>query len=233
MPPETAVAIAIPDPAPTAALHAPILGRASALTVGSKAEHGDALGLIRDIRTLERQVEELFSDSKASASRTHRDICAAEKRLLVPLSAARAIINQKVSTYELEERRRADEERRRLEEHARKQEEERALLDAIAADEAGSHEEAEAILAAPVQAPVIHVEPRLAAVEGVIAQERWEAEVVDLGQLVDFVSSHKEWIHLLLPNMVALNGLARSQRQALAVQGVRAVSRTTRAVRSA
>jgi len=83
----------------------------------------------------------------------------------------------------------------------------------------------------PVAAPVIHVAPQVAQVEGVSSMTRWSAEVTDLMELVKYVAAHPEWLSLLEPAMPNLNRLAVAQRQALSIPGVRAISRTVRATR--
>ncbi len=94
----------------------------------------------------------------------------------------------------------------------------------------GESAEAEAILEETVEAPVVRVEPRLANVDGVRTQRRYKAEVTDKMELIRYVATHPEWTGLLDPNMPALNGLARSQREALSIPGVKAVAHDTKAV---
>ena len=80
--------------------------------------------------------------------------------------------------------------------------------------------------------PIVHVAPAVAKVEGVATTTRWRAEVTDLHALVRYVAEHKEWIGLIEAVMPALNSMARSQREALAIPGVVAVKETSLAVRS-
>jgi len=115
---------------------------------------------------------------------------------------------------------------------ARQREEERQILDAISADESGDKATAAAILEEQRALPVIVVAPALAKVSGVSTRTDWRAEVVDKLALIRYVAAHPEWTNLLEANEPALSGLARSQRSALAIPGVRAIEVQGRSVRA-
>ena len=222
-----------PTTEPIAAEFAPLLQRASLIVVTSKDEHLGALTIIKNLTGAERVVKDKFGDPKTKAFAAHKAICALEKELLVPLGEAKRVVNVKVTDYEREQLRLAEEERRRLEAAAKKDQEERQLEDAILAEESGNIEEAEAILAEPTIAPVIHVEPEVGKVEGVSERVTWRAEVFDKMEVIKYVARHPEWEGLLDANMPNFNRIARSAREAMQIPGVRAVSETTRAVRTA
>jgi len=118
-----------------------------------------------------------------------------------------------------------------LEAEARKAEEDRLLAEATAAQDAGDTEQAQAIIDQPIMVPVVTVAPAVARVEGVGQQTRWAAEVTDKLALIKYVALHPEWVGLLDANEPNLNRLAVSQREAMRIPGVRAVSRTIRMVR--
>ena len=80
--------------------------------------------------------------------------------------------------------------------------------------------------------PVIFVAPALATIAGVWTRPNWRAEVNDKLALIRYVATHPEWVHLVDANESALNGLAKSQREALAIPGVRAVEEQVRSIRS-
>ena len=231
MPQPETVTIEQPSSAVVEAETAPVVHAARALTVATVEQHAAGLDVLKRIAGSERKVKEFFREPKEAAHRAHRSICDRESSLLKPLAEARLIVGGKLGTFEAEQRRRAAEEQRRLQEEARKREEERALQDAIAAEADGATEEAEAILEKPVIAPVIHVAPQIAKAEGVSARKTYRAEIVDKAALVAYVAAHPEWIGLLEANLPALNGLARSQRTALAIPGVRVVEEQGYAVR--
>ena len=205
---------------------------ADGVEVVGKGSHEDALVFLRNIAIAEQEVKILFTETKSLAHKAHRAIVAAEKKLLDPLKEARRIVSGKTAVYEREARRLADEQRRADEREARLLDEERRLDDAIAAEEAGDDDLATEILDEPASAPVVVARPETAKVAGVSSRTTWKAVVVDLRALVRYVAENDGWVHLLDANTAALNNLARSQKGALRIPGVRAVSDTSHAVRA-
>jgi len=220
-----------PSPPALVAELSPLVRGAEAFNVIDVETNAIALQRLKVLRDGEKKIAEYFEPARKAADAAKKEILAARDGLIGPIAAARSIYDQKAGTFEQEQRRKAEEERRRLQEQARKDEEERQLLAAIEAEQGGNQEEAEAILQEPVSAPVIHVAPQVATVEGVSSMTRWSAEVTDLIELVKYVAAHPEWLSLLEPAMPNLNRLAVAQRQALSIPGVRAISRTVRATR--
>ena len=136
-----------------------------------------------------------------------------------------------------EERARVAAEEARL----RKEAEDQRLTQAAAAEAQGDSETAERLLEAPVEVPVVVPRPVFVPMApvaeapkatGVAFRDNWSAEVVDLMALVTAVASRTVPITVLLPNMPALNGMARALKGAMAVPGVRAISERIAAQRS-
>ncbi len=82
-----------------------------------------------------------------------------------------------------------------------------------------------------VTAPTIAATPPPPA--GVHTRTTWHAEVVDLPALAKACAESGELIHLIEPNMTALNAMARSLKEGFATPGVRAVSEQDIVARSA
>lgn len=229
----TEITIRQPDTAEALAANDDATSKADALVVNSEHSHRFGLELISAIVTMQRGVKDLFADAKRDANKAHKSVVAAEKKLLVPLDAAKRMASGKLDVYEAEQRRIQQEAQRAAEKKVREAEEERQLQDAIDAEEAGDPEQADAILNEPVAPPVVHVSAPIAQVQGVSSRTTWHAEVTNLLQLVQFVAEHPEFINYLQHNGSALNQTARAQQAAMNVPGVKAVSETTRAVRTA
>lgn len=185
----------------------------------------------RNCRLGEKAIEDHFARTKRALIDAKKAFDASVAALIGPIAEARAIYFAKSDTFQSEERKRAEEESRRLQAQARKEEEERQIAAAIEAEASGDMAEAEAIIQEETAAPVVTVAPAVAKVDGVSTTTRWSAEVFELLALVKYVAAHPEWISLLEPNGPNLNRLAVSQRQALSIPGVRAVSKTVRATR--
>ena len=202
-----------------------ILADAGAIVVDSMEAHEEALRIDQRAATGLRLMKEALDPFCADLHAAHKAACARRDKYLAPFAQARALIQPKVFAWEDRARRLAEEERARLQAGARKAEEDRALADAMAADAAGDHDLASQILDEPIQVPRVQVAPPVAHVAGSSTRTTWHAEVVDLKALIKYVATHDEWIPLLAPVMSNLDGLARSQKERLAIPGVRAFSK--------
>jgi hypothetical protein len=249
------ITIERPRPPDIVARMAPLVDAARAFRVENQDSHGTALERIKKLRTAERELEEWAKPTKQALLVAKRQFDASVDQLSGPIAEARRIYDESARGYEKAEEARADAERRRLQEEARKKEEERQILEAIEAEDAGDHGTAEAILAAPVETPVVHVAPRVAQVEGVSSRTLRSAEFhlsscktgpgcghpthdsEGVLELVRYVAEHPEWLSLLEVDRLIrehpnLNRLAVSLRDGLRFPGVRAVTSTSRATRT-
>lgn len=220
-----------PSPPSIVAELSPLVQAALAFEVSDVETNAMALERVRDLRRGEKMIADHFEPTRKHLDAAKKELLAFRDQLIGPIAAARSVYDGKAAEYEAAERKKAEEEQRRLQAEARRQEEERVLMAAIEADAAGQPEAAEAILAGPVHVPMVTVSPSTAKVDGVSSSTRWSAEVHDLHALVSYVAKHPEWISMLEPSMPTLNRLAVSQRDAMSIPGVRAVSRTIRTSR--
>jgi hypothetical protein len=227
----TEIIIRRPDAPSIVTALAPAVEAARLWSVHDIESNRVALERVRDLRAGEKRIAEHFEPARKAMDEAKREILKARDSLIGPIAEARDIYDRKAAEFEQAERKKALERQRLLDAEARRQEEERALLDAVEAETAGDSTAADAILAEPIVVPQILVAPAVAHVEGVTSRTTWSAEVSDLHALVRYVAAHPEWISLLEANQPNLNRLAVSQRQALAIPGVRAVSKSVRSVR--
>jgi len=212
-----------------------LVASARDLTVDDEESHAEAQIMLQDIKAVHTKiVKEIFEEPRTLAHRTWKSFVAAEKKLTDPLDFSRKLLVGKITSYERLEQQRAEEEARRLEELLRKEQEEVAQEAAEAAQEAGYEVEAQEILDSAKHAPepVVQPQARVSKVSGVTSMTRWSAEVTDLIDLVRYVAENPQWIGLLQPDMKQLNALARAQRKAMALPGVRAVSTSHKSVRA-
>src|SRR5574340_1661633 len=166
-----------PDVSALAARSLEILPRAEAVVVETVEHHADALVLIRDLHSLEKEIIDHYEPPRRALDTAKKELLAARDALVDPVAKARAFVGIKCTEFEQEQRRIAAEEQARREAEARKAAEERQLLEAAEAEIAGESEEAEEILSEPIQFPAVKVTPDLAAVQGVSARTNWRAEV--------------------------------------------------------
>lgn len=217
--PKKTDAIETPDPEVVQKEYFPTVSSAKALIVTNKDEHQIGLTMLQQIAVAEKRVKDLFKDPKDAAHAAHKAICEAEKKLLVPLADARYDVQRKCLEFQSAEKRKAEEAQRKLQEEARRAEEERALADAIEAEESGDKKAAEQILAAPVAVPVVQVEAQVAKVAGVTSRVYYRCKVTDFLSLVKYVAANPHEIALLQPDETALRKRAESMKDGFKIPG--------------
>lgn len=224
--------------------------RAAALAITTPESYVSAGELLKGIKALRAKIAETFDPHIKRALEAHRALVAERRAAEDPLTAAEGVIKGKLVAYDAEQERLRRLEEQRVREEARRQEEIRRLEEAaelerqarerqaqaallvddeiaqqIAQQEAAELQtQAEATIAEPVEAPVVFVPKATPKVAGISYRETWSAQVVDAMALIRHVAAHPEHANLLTPNTTALNGLARSLRQSMAIPGVKAVA---------
>lgn len=112
---------------------------------------------------------------------------------------------------------------------------EREALEAEAktAASAGNDEEAYAIrqTAAILTAPREAISAAAPKVSGISTRQNWTAECYDLPALIAWIAAHPENANLLMPNGPALTAMAKAQKSAMKIPGVRAFDKGSVAVR--
>ena len=208
-----------------------ISGRAKALAIADRAQYESAAELLKAVKSISKQIDEMFDASIKAAHSTHKTLLAAKAAQQEPVNGAEREIKAKMAAWAEAERLRAEAEARRLAEEARKAEEARLLEEAAAAEMDGD-DNAGAILeeAASVAAPVMAVADTTK-VAGVSHRSIWQAEVVDLGALVKAAALRPDLVPLLLPDQTALNRMASALRGNLSIPGVRPVEKRVVSVR--
>jgi hypothetical protein len=178
---------------------------------------------IKELKAVVREIEAKRTDMKAPVLEAGRRIDANASEAKAPLLRALAILEPRYTGYIEEQRRLEREDQRRIEEAARKQAEEEQLAAAIAAEAAGaSAAEVEAIVNEKPQVVMPVAPPRVERVAGISTPETWRAEVTDKVFFLRWVVESGQY-NLVSVNEPALNAMARAQRGALAIPGVKAV----------
>jgi hypothetical protein len=205
-----------------------LINQARELAVHDDPSFAVAGSLRSALKGAEKAATERFESLKKPLNELKTGILKMEHEVLGPIQLAVVTLDQKVTQYRSEQQRIAAEKRRAEEEIARKIEESRRLQEAEAAVANGvPEEEALAVFdepLAPVLAPVAPVVPVIA---GQSYVNVWSAEVVNLLALQKHVGAHPEHSNLLLPNMPALNQMAKGSQAGLSIPGVKAVVRQT------
>ena len=206
--------------------------QARGLVIIADADVERAGAMLRGIKALRAEIEDVFGPIVRSAHEAWKRALAGRKRVENPLEDAERTIKGRLAEYHAEQRARQRAEQARLEAEARKRDEERRREEAAALEAAGDDEAAAAVLDEPAAAVVVAppVEPR---VEGISYRETWSARIDDPDAFIRWAAEQGTagrgyW----KPNTAALNAAARAQKSALSIPGVTAVSSTGVAARS-
>lgn len=226
--PET-VAIAKPDPTLIRSAEAHLAAARASQSITTLEECERAAEDLRQIKTRAKELEETrmrITKPLLDAQRAVNELFRAPQ---ATLAAAEAILKRSILDFQESEdaKRRAAE---ALAAEALRREREKLEDRAAKAEASGRLERAEALRASAATVPLAIPQP-VAKVGGLATRSAWRAEVTDKGALVRYVAEHPEWLHLVDANTTALNGLARSQKSALAIPGVRIVEEKQLAAR--
>lgn len=198
---------------------------ARALVIASDPDYQAACLFLRErIKAVLREADAAFDPIIKAAHTTHREAVAQKARVVAPTLEAERIAKAAISGYLREQERLRLAEHRAAQERARALAETEALERAAHAERLGKVDKAIAILEAPLRVPPVVPATPAPKAAGVSIRETWRAEVVDLGALVGAVAADPSKLNLLLPNMPALNALARALKANLILPGVDAVS---------
>jgi len=169
----------------------------------------------------------VWFDPMDDASKKQRQAVIAQgKKIDEPFDYAIKTTGDRSAKWMREEQAKADAIRREAEAIARKKAEDEALENAQRLQDAGMNDLAEVILSAPVEVEKVRI-PEPAKAEGVYYTDHFSAEVVDLMALVKAIAEGRQPITYIEANMTALNGIARSAKEAAAIDGVKIVKTTT------
>ena len=197
--------------------------KARALTIADPASYQSACDFLKGIKSLRTEIAETFEPHIKRAHESHKALLKEKADAEAPLAEAERIVKSALVTYDQAEEHKRRAEAARLQEELRQQEEERRLAEAVELEAAGEQAEAEALIDAPVFVPTVAVAPSTPKVSGISYRETWSANVTDLGALVMYVAQHPQFAGLLLANIPALNGQARSLKGQMQIPGVEAV----------
>jgi len=201
--------------------------RARAIRVIDTESFQSAGAMLVDIKGLRGEINEAFDPTIKAANNAHKTAVAAKKRVEAPLAEAEQIIKVQMGTYQTEQERRRIAAQKRIDDETRRMEEEKRIKSAEAAEKAGMPDIAERIISAPIVVVPAKM-PEIPKAEGVSFRESWKAEVVDLTALTIFAAANPGMIAMLLTvNQTSLNQMARAQKTAMQIPGVKVTCEKT------
>ncbi len=151
--------------------------KAKAIIIKSNEDFQKAGEILTIIKELRKEINESYDPIIKKAHATHLEAVEQKRKVEAPLVEAEGIIKPRLAAWNAEQEkiRRAEEER--LQEIARKEEQERRLKEAVAAEQAGHKEEAQAIIDTPIQAPPVVVPKSVPKVAGVSFTKQWKFRI--------------------------------------------------------
>ncbi len=202
-----------------------LVGYAKSLQITDQPSYDQVTSALLDVKGSREAIAAHHDPTIADTNRAHKTALAAKERFDRPLREVEVILKHGIRAWDNEQERLRLETQRKADEEAQRQHEETRLQQGIAAEQNGASEaDVQAIVEAPSAAPPPTVAPTYQKREGVSVRENWKAQVLNLNQLVNAVCDGRAPLNCLQANQVALNQLARAQKQALAIPGVRAVN---------
>ena len=167
----TTLALAVPD-------------QAKQLTViANNDDYIKAGNILLTIKDLRKKIEASYKKIKQTIDAEKKTVLEEEREQDKPLLEAENWIKPLISSYlaEQEKIRKAEEDR--LREQARLAEEERQLQAALAAEQSGNKEDAQAIIDEPVYVPPIVVQKSVPKVAGISMSKQWKYRIVDINKI--------------------------------------------------
>ncbi len=220
--------------------------RAQSLQVTDSESCVNASHLLRSVKQLRSQVQAWFQPHIEAAMETKRKAEAARKALAderdkmeAPLVNAEGILKRSLLAYEQAQEAARMAEERRLQADAQAQAEAATLAyaarleaEANATGDQGMLQEAQDILAQPIEAPVVSVSSHVPKVHGISFRDCWKAHPdVDVKALATAVGRGDVPESFLEPNLTKINQFAEACEGTMPVPGVRFFNDRTVAAR--
>ncbi len=220
--------------------------RARDLVVKDAESCVKASNLLRSVKMLRSQVASFWAPHIESACETKRKAEAARKALVderdkmeAPLVQAETILKRSLLAYEQAQEAARMAEEQRLQAEAQAQAEAATLAyaarleaEANATGDQGMLQEAQDILAQPIEAPVVSVSSQVPKVQGVSYRDNWKAHPdIDVKALAAAVGSGEAPESFLEPNLTKINQFAKAWEGTKPVPGVRFFNDRTVAAR--
>ena len=185
-----------------------------------------------------KNIDEKLDPKKKLAYRAYQEWLKLIEELKEPYIKGKAYLNIQIVDYKKEQERIRNEEMERQRQKAikeemerRKKEEDERLAQAAELEAAGATEEAEALIAEtveeiekPLEVYIPPPETPKVKLEGATVKTFWSANITNKMKLIKAVAEGRAPESCLDPNMTVLNGLARSLKKEMKIDGVEAVS---------
>jgi hypothetical protein len=209
----------------------PFIDRAKDIEIKDNEDKQIAINLGQVLIVGEKSVKEQYGPFKKSIDAIKQSILNDENYELDRIFEAKERLSKLITVFNEEQDKIIAEQNAIALAEAQKEEEERKLNDAIALEESGDLESAEAVLdEESLPPPVITQTPQK--MKGEVNRGTWYAEVTDLKALIRDIADGNVPLEVFIPNQKFLNTKARDLRQGLNYAGVVAKRKTKTTFRS-
>jgi hypothetical protein len=194
--------------------------------------------IAKEIKRMQKVVEDHFAPMVDSAYKTHREICTQRAKHIDPLKDAERAIKNAMASFKAGEERRIAEERRaqeaaRAQEVAAYEQHKQEITKGLVAE--GKVGEAMRVAAIDTALAVPDLPPPVVApkADGIYTRTTYNAEVYDVAALIRAASEHVYLECYITPNQKALDAAARAYKGGDSkIPGVRFVAKETVGVRT-
>ncbi len=186
-----------------------LVREAEGITITTDQEYQRAGSYLVRVATIRKNIVAAFKEAKEKAFAAHRAITKLEADLLAQPAKAEQIVKGAIARYQQEQEKRRREEQVRLQAQLQREMEDQRLAEAEALAQTGHHAEAEALIEAPVLAPIVEIERPAAA--GVSTRKAFKFRVIDVTKIKpDFLipdeTKIRKTVNALGPDAVSVVG---------------------------
>lgn len=200
---------------------------AIATQIVSQKNYDSAVANRLQLQQMLRNIDELFEPMRIAAHNAYKAVLITKGSLHDPVEAAIKQTSRDIVTWEELQERSREEARQHKQAEADRAAAEKRQRDIRNAKKRGDNERVEQLEDAPLEVEEVEVEETYQKNSGVSRRRIYRGEVTDLLALVKFVAKNKHFIHLLSPNMSAINTLAKDQKGMLSIPGLKSTSSTS------
>jgi hypothetical protein len=189
------------------------------LQVSNKEQFEYAEGLLREAKQREKQVDLKLGPVKDKLYAGYKEILDLIKEIKFPLITVQSTIKERMKPYLIEQEKIRQ---ARIEEERKRQEDAR-IREAEILAKLGQEEKADKMLEKKIT--VSKEIQQKEETGGTYTTETWSAEITDIKLLCKAIGDGTIPVDAVLPNMPILNRLAREQKDAMNIPGVKAVKK--------
>lgn len=198
----------------------------SALAVTDQITYDAAVTARVEAKAWLKNAGEYFDGLVKPVYHAYKGLLDTKKKVLEPVEATVSTINRELLAWDQAQERLRRDAQVKLEQEARAKAEADRIQQAELLQAAGAGEEAiEELLNEPViVTEMVVAERTYEASKAVVYRDNYSGEVTDLKALVKFIAKNPSFINLIQVNQTAVNQLAKSMKETLAIPGVKAVN---------